>query len=269
MTPEWLSHSALNQYLTCSYQYKLARIDENPKPPAWFFLGGSAVHLATQRMDERNTYPYSEDQLNHIWSEAFNEVIAQAYEAWPEDSQWRTVGRPTHAWPNGQRYEYWDLRGRTAVKAWQDWRISTKPVMGDPTHVEEEVQFVLPSGIVLKGYIDRIYKDPHGERYFPLDLKTGTKRPESPLQLAFYRHGIKEALGLPVTDFGLWWMAKDVMAYDVKIDHITLLDLDYYAQQYFKGVENEVFIPNLGGSCYMCPFTDKCFAHPNFKGDKA
>jgi putative RecB family exonuclease len=269
MTPEWLSHSALNQYLICSEQYRLARVEKKPEPPAWFLLGGSAVHLATQRMDERDQYPYSEDQIMHLWSEAFNEVIAEAYAAWPEDRQWRQVGKPTQAWPNGQRYEYWNLRGIDAVKAWHDWRIASRPLMGDPTHVEEEVEFTLTSGLIVKGYVDRIYKDPDRECYFPLDIKTGTKRPNSPLQLAFYRHGIKEALGLEVADFGCWWMAKDAQAFDVPIGHITLADLDKITTAYFKGVENEVFIPNLGDACWMCPFTEYCHVHPNFKGDKA
>jgi hypothetical protein len=252
--PDWLSHSALSQYLACSYQFKLQRIDELPQAPAWFFIGGSAVHLATQRMDERNAYPYSEDQLRHIWSEAFDEEIAKAY-----------VGRPTAKWPDGQRYKYWDDRGYSAVKAWHEWRGVSREAYGDPTHIEEEVEFQLPSGIIVKGYIDRVFK--WNDTFFPLDIKTGTRRPSSPIQLALYRLGIAKKLDLPAAPFGAWWMGKDGQEYTVALDHISLYDIDYYAQQFVKGVEQEVFIPSLGDACFNCPFTKQCFAHPDYEGE--
>lgn len=263
MTPEYLSHSALNQYLNCSWQYKLERVDKLPTPPAWFFIGGSAVHLATQRMDERQAYPYSEDQLLHIWSEAYDELINEAYLAWPEDGQWRQAGRVSAVWPEGQRYIYWDQRGQAAVKAWHDFVTTLDPVFES---IEEELFVPLPSGIVYKGYVDRVESTEGG--LLPLDIKTGTKRPSSLLQLGLYRVGLQ--LKHPhwtMSDDGAWWMAKDSAAYYNDISHITLDRIDRYAQTYVKGVREEIFIPTIGDSCRTCPFTKQCFAHPDYEGD--
>ncbi len=265
VTPEWMSHSALSQYLQCSWQYKLERVDKVTTPPAWFFIGGTAVHLATARMDEKDQYPYSDDQLEFLWSEAFNETIAEAYQEWPDDKDWRQAGRPSRAWPEGQRYKYWNLRGIAAVKAWQDWRLRTQgelPVVG----IELPFEFDLPSGIKVKGIIDRVHalSGVASPVVVPLDIKTGTKRPQSPMQLAIYRQGLINRIGPEqVGDKAFWWMGKDGEAFEVPVGHIGLNEMDRYAQAYMRGVENEVFIPNIGDACFMCPFTDVCFAKGN------
>jgi hypothetical protein len=213
-------------------------------------------------MDERNAYPYSDDQLEYIWSEAFNETIAEAYEEWPKDSEWRQAGRPSAAWPDGQRYRYWNQRGIAAVKAWQQWRMETNerlPVVG----IELPFEFDLPSGIKVKGIIDRVHalSGVANPVVAPLDIKTGTKRPASPMQLAIYRHGLISKLGADqVSDVGFWWMGKDGREFEVSIGHLGLEQIDQYAQAYVRGVENEVFIPNVGDACFMCPFTSRCFA---------
>lgn len=260
MKLEWVSHSSLQQYLNCSWQFKLERLDKVPAPPAWFFLGGTAVHLATARMDEKNTYPYTDDQLEYIWSEAFNETIAEAYEEWPDDTQWRQAGRPSAAWPEGQRYKYWNERGIKAVKAWHRWRLETNarfPVVA----VELPVEFETLGGVKVRGIIDRVHALQEAESLvvFPLDIKTGTKRPASPMQLAIYRQALIQR-GLDVADFGAWWMGKDEAHFEVPVSHIGAEEIDAYAQALVKGVENEVFLPNVGDACFMCPFTKQCFA---------
>lgn len=254
--PPYISHSALSQYLRCGNQYKLERIDKIPTPPAWYFLGGKAVHLATQWMDERDAYPYSDNQLSHLWSEAYDLEIDQAYREWPEDSEWLQAGRRG----TEQGYTYWDLRGNMCVKAWHDWRISPdRSLVLDS--IEEEIEVTLPSGIILKGYIDRVFCDPDTAERSVLDIKTATKRPGSPLQLGFYKVGYElKHPGRKVAS-GAWWMAKDGREFVQNISHITLATLDEYARRYYRGVEQEVFIPNLGDACFFCAVKSHCFAY--------
>lgn len=261
-TPEWVSHSALAQYLRCGEQYRLERIEKVPHPPAWYFIGGKAVHLATQWMDERDAYPYTDNQLAHLWSEAYDEEISKAFQEWPDDAEWLQAGRRGAE----QGYTYWDLRGLLAVVAWQAWRQDPENTF-DIVSIEEDVEVSLPSGIILKGYIDRVLHDQSwvydGDQRLAhvLDIKTGTKRPASPLQLGFYKIGYEAKHPDRHVMGGSWWMAKDGKAFEVDISHITVDTLDRYATKYFKGVEQKVFIPNLGDACFFCPFKKECFAY--------
>lgn len=262
--PPYLSHSALSQYLRCSEQYRLERVEKIPTPPAWYFIGGRAVHLATQWMDERNEYPYSEDQLAYLWSQAYDKEIGESFEEWPEDEEWLRVGRRGQE----QGYLYWDMKGLLCVKAWQEWRMSPEGSL-ELVGIEREIELPLPSGITLKGYIDRIFADTDGESVHVLDLKTSTKRPASPLQLGFYKVGLElgfaKEFGVPHFDgfvkSGSYWMAKDAKAFPQKIKHFTVDVIDRYAQKFFKGVQGDVFLPNLGDACFFCAVKDHCFAY--------
>lgn len=255
--PPYLSHSALSQYLRCSEQYRLERVEKIPTPPAWYFIGGRAVHLATQWMDERNEYPYSEDQLAYLWSQAYDKEIGESFEEWPEDEEWLRVGRRGQE----QGYIYWDMKGLLCVKAWQEWRLANPDLV--ISMIEEEIEVPLPSGIILKGFIDRVvYEAGKLEQGVSvLDIKTSTKRPGSPMQLGGYKVGLElKYPGSTIKD-GAWWMAKDAKAFPQKINHFTVDVLDRYAQKFFKGVQGDVFLPNLGDACFFCAVKDHCFAY--------
>jgi len=259
--PKYVSNSALSQYLRCSEQYRLERIEKIPTPPAWYFIGGKAVHLATQWMDEKNEYPYSDNHLEHLWSQAYDQEISEAFTDWPQDDEWLQAGRRG----SEQGYAYWDARGIAAVKAWHEWRNVPERSM-EIDSIEEEIEVELPSGIVLKGFIDRVFRNPDPESrqfgYHVLDIKSGTKRPSSALQLGFYKVGYEiKHPGRKVVS-GAWWMAKDAKEFVVPIDHITIEMLDEWAQSYYRGVEHEVFIPNVGDACFFCAVKDHCAAYP-------
>lgn len=260
-TPPYISHSALAQYLRCSNQYRLERIEKIPTPPAWYFIGGKAVHLATEWMDKKDGYPYTDNQLEFLWSQAYDQEIAQAFEEWPEDGEWLQAGRRG----SEQGYAYWDARGEAAVKAWHAWRNTPERSM-EIVGIEEEIEVELPSGIVLKGYIDRVFENSNPESqqfgHHVLDVKTGTKRPSSPFQLGFYKVGYELKYPGRIVKSGAWWMAKDGKEFVVPIDHITVGLLDEWAQAYYRGVENEVFIPNVGDACFFCSVRSSCSAQP-------
>jgi hypothetical protein len=55
-TPEaktHLSYSALSDYLRCGKLYQLKRLIGLPERPAWWNLGGHAVHSATEAFDRQ------------------------------------------------------------------------------------------------------------------------------------------------------------------------------------------------------------------------
>jgi ATP-dependent helicase/DNAse subunit B len=49
--PEHASYSSITTWLACGYQYYLSRIQKVAEQPAVWFIGGSAVHRATEQYD--------------------------------------------------------------------------------------------------------------------------------------------------------------------------------------------------------------------------
>jgi hypothetical protein len=50
--PEYISYSQYETYLSCGEKYRLSRIEQVPEQPAWYLIGGSAVHEATEAYDK-------------------------------------------------------------------------------------------------------------------------------------------------------------------------------------------------------------------------
>lgn len=42
--PAHISHSQVSTYLSCAKRYYLEKVVNVPQVPAWWFVGGSAVH---------------------------------------------------------------------------------------------------------------------------------------------------------------------------------------------------------------------------------
>jgi hypothetical protein len=53
LLPPHLSYSALTDYTKCGKLYQLNRVLKLPERPAWWSLGGRAVHAATEAHDRR------------------------------------------------------------------------------------------------------------------------------------------------------------------------------------------------------------------------
>jgi putative RecB family exonuclease len=51
-TPDYISYSQYETYLSCGEKYRLSRIVKVPEQPAWYLIGGSAVHEATEAYDK-------------------------------------------------------------------------------------------------------------------------------------------------------------------------------------------------------------------------
>lgn len=48
-----VSYSAMNDWLKCGKFYQLKRLLQLPEKPAWWNVGGHAVHTATEMYDRR------------------------------------------------------------------------------------------------------------------------------------------------------------------------------------------------------------------------
>lgn len=50
--PGYVSHSQLTTWLSCGWQYYLTKVNNVDEEPAWWFVGGSALHEATELYDK-------------------------------------------------------------------------------------------------------------------------------------------------------------------------------------------------------------------------
>lgn len=254
--PEYVSKSQINGFLRCGKQYELERVVKVPTPPTWYFIGGTAVHKATERLDQEKMDSWSADRIEHLWSQAYGEEIDEAYRIWPEDRDWLKFGRVSRNNKDGQGFRYWNERGRSALMAWADWRRSNRDTM-HLVSIEEE--FLVPiGGVQVRGFIDRVFQSrDHG--YYVVDIKNGSKRPDSPLELAIYKHGweIKhEATG--AVGLGGFWMGKDGELFPQELEPYTIPLLSGLIEKYLDAVANNTFLPRVSGDCFNCPVKSAC-----------
>lgn len=49
--PSYISYSQFSTWLDCGEKYRLTRVVQVSEDPAWFLVGGKAVHTATEAID--------------------------------------------------------------------------------------------------------------------------------------------------------------------------------------------------------------------------
>jgi hypothetical protein len=243
------SHSSINSYLYCGKAFELEKIKKYESPPAWWLLGGSAVHTATEWLDT-DGWDGSPEEAFHY---AFHLECQEARESgWEDDSQWRMAGYGN----NKQGYEHWAHKGPLYVRQWAELAWCDN---WDSTLVELDVSTVLPSGIEIRGFVDRVGMDHTRGMYEIIDMKTSTSRPESDQQLGIY--SVLVELALPGVSFGKAsnYMFKDNEFYEMDVSNWTLDTVDKLAQEWKNGVEASVFLPSRGSKCFRCGVADACY----------
>jgi len=252
--PEHTSHSAINSYLRCGKAYELGKLGVK-EPPAWWLLGGSAVHTATEWLDTNDWDGSPEEAFLY----AFHLECQEARESgWDDESQWRKAGYGARA----QGYEHWMEQGPRYVKQWASHGALF-------SEVEYDVSTTLPSGIKIKAYVDRVEVSPEGVDV--IDLKTGSTRPDSDQQLGIYSvltlHKLNQDTKYTVPDMRVGhqlhgaynYMFKDDEFYEMDVSNWTLDTVDKIAQEWYRGLESGVFLPNRGKQCGTCGVARGCF----------
>lgn len=237
--PAHASHSAINNFLRCGKAYELDKLGVT-EAPAWWLLGGSAVHKATEWLDKDEW----DDAPEMAFHQAFADEIEQALKREPNQDAWRKAGYGARA----QGYEHWIQQGPRYVKQWADRGFTWD-------HVELDVSTTLPSGITIKAYVDRVREI--DDFNFIYDLKTGSTRPDSDQQLGIYSVLVREKLGLPVWAFN--YMFKDDEFYEMDVSNWNIHTLDKMATEWYSGIESAIFLPNRGKQCGTCGVSAACF----------
>lgn len=256
--PEHASYSSITSWSRCGEAWRLQKIEKVTEQPAWYSAGGSAFHSATEAYD-LSPDPATFD-VEAEWEKAFQARIADT--PTPEGLSWRTGGRASKEWPNKEDDAWWNHHGPQMIKEYISWRAgsgwSLWHINGEPA--VESGFTPTADDVVVKMFIDRIMVTPTGELVI-VDLKTGKMKPQDGgLQLAFYRWGIKQVLGVDI-QYGAYYMARNGIL--TELMDLAKFDNDYIesmVSRYWNAITHDVYVPNTSncGTCgvaYACKFS--------------
>jgi putative RecB family exonuclease len=156
-----LSPSRAGDFMTCPLLYRFRVIDRLPEPPSPAAARGTLVHAVLERLfDEpaaRRTPQTAQDLLAPQWDRLVGEEpeLAGLFDDDQERSVWLTEAR-------AMLDRYFTLEDPTRL---------------EPRHREHAVEAVLESGLLLRGYIDRLDVRADGEIRI-VDYKTGSSPKE-------------------------------------------------------------------------------------------
>lgn len=275
-----VSYSTLDQWFTCPHRVELAKIQKAPQTPAWWFAGGSAVHTATENYDrwtlldpvERGRF-----SVSLAFQTAFEIEVQEIREKEPDETKWRSAG-PKDA---PETYDRWMKNGPLFVSNYIKWRRSTEyqiwtgeyaldPGITDETgkFTEQEVGIEIDLSFTpktcdreIKAYADRIFWHPGLEQIHIIDLKTGTRGPNSPLQFGTYAAGLMARFGVKAAT-GMAFMNREGKPGKA-------FDLAKYTPEYIgrlygalsRAVDARVFPAHKGSACRMCDVGSSCYAN--------
>lgn len=253
-----LSYSSYSTALECLKKFQLSRIQRAPSIPAWWFVGGSAVHAATEHYDRMAVNAQERAfRLGSVWEVLFGKEIEEVKKAEPDEKKWRS---------GKERYKEWNEIGPQLVQAYIDWRrrvpyqIWTTPD-GEPA-IELDVSGHLPGcDMEIKAYIDRVFVDPVLNSMPVVDIKSGKTKPDSALQFGVYRALLEAKYGIQ-PEIGAAWMAREGGL--GKPWSLAKYTPEYTGRQLGKLeqiVKAGAFTPHVGGHCWGCDVKDACYAY--------
>lgn len=275
--PPHFSYSSLSSYMQCGERYRLEKIARVPEVPSWWFLGGRAVHTLTEMYDcEVGLYPekFQERGLDQLWQVTFNAEVEAQKAKFPDVSTWRTAGKSKKK-PDGEDYLAWMDLGPQFVRnyiAWRQetpWQLWDGAITGfDPDTgaydsfgpaVELPLEFDI-GGWKSKGSIDRVFWAANGEDLIVTDLKTGSRMPDSDLQLGMYAVGMEVQYG-ERPKWGVFYNPRqNKMSQIYDLSNYTVDSIGQMGVQFKSAIQNKIFLPHKSVLCNYCPVNTGCSA---------
>lgn len=171
MKPLALSPSRANDYLQCPLKYRLRAIDRIPEPKTEAQVTGTLVHAVLEEMHawprEERTYPAAVKRIKPAWQKML-------------------IDDSSCADPIADEYALFVV-ARSLLRGY----FEMENPHGFDSHAQEMyVDAVLPNGVPVRGFIDRVDIAPTGEIRV-VDYKTGKKpsprfSDEAKFQMRFY-----------------------------------------------------------------------------------
>ena len=254
----YVSHSALNTWLSCGWQFYLSRIQKVPEAPSYWLAGGKSVHESTELFDRLY---YGTEKIFDPTA-AFTEAWERNFKDADNGMEWRAGGRATKAYPNKEDASWWLEAGPKMVDFWTQFRNDSGFTMwqtpdGQPaieTELNQEV-----GGVPIKAFLDRLMVAPTGELVI-VDIKTSSKEPASLTQLGIYAILVEKTFGVRPS-LGSYFMARTgELTQPENLDRYTEARLGSWAKGFELAMENKIFIPSVGFMCGTCSVNNACYA---------
>jgi len=197
-----------------------------------------------------------------MWEESFLEQIAEVEaKSGTNPTDWRVGGRSSKANPDKENKVWWDENGRKMfydfINAWSEsgfeiW-VSPQGVPGI------EIAFNNNFGDVpVRGFADAVVKV--GNEVAVIDFKTGSYMPDSSIQLGVYASLMEMQFGFRPTK-GYYYSARKAQFIESPgLERWSIPVLTELFAQFERGIQNEIFLPNIGMSCSTCGVKDYCYA---------
>ena len=189
--PLALSPSRASDYKRCPLQYRFRAIDRLPEPSTEAQVKGTLVHAVLEEMfswpREERTYPAAVKRLKPTWEQV-------------------RIDDPTCAVPVEDDYQML-VDARTLLRGY----FTMENPLGFDAHAQEmPVDFTLPNGVPVRGFIDRVDIAQTGEVRV-VDYKTGKKplprySQDAQFQMRFYALVYWRLFGVVPTQLKLMYL---------------------------------------------------------------
>jgi RecB family exonuclease len=148
-----------------------------------------------------------------------------------------------------QTSAYWHWSQSNLFDIWQS-----------PDGPAVELQFsIVLGGVKVVGFIDQVLELPDGDLWVR-DIKTGSKLPNSPLQLGVYAEAVEQTYGIRPR-WGDYFMCKNnAPTKPFDLDGYTAARLGRWFARLDRAINAGVFIPNPGDACRVCSVSQYCDA---------
>lgn len=250
------SYSQLHTWHECPELFRLERIVRVPVPQALWFPAGTTVHAVTEEHDRRvfaGDAGLSEGQISRLWRERFTSEVAALREIEPDVTKWRMSkqGKSTE-----ENLAWWNEHGPRLCHEYVKWRQANPRLKlwsltdGEPAiELKMETHF---GGVPFVGYIDRVFRDVDTGALLVVDIKSGSRMPETSLQMGTYGQAIDQEYGVPVWYGAFYDARKACLAGPYPLDRWTA---DYLGEL-FADMDAKIaagqFTPNIGRHCNWC-----------------
>lgn len=197
-----------------------------------------------------------------IWRESFDaEIETVQSKSGSNPFDWRRGGRSTKENPNKEDGNWWDENGeRMFFDFINAWQASGFEIWVSPEGVPGiEIGFNnLFGDVPIKAFADAVVMS--GNELTVIDFKTGSYMPDSSLQLGVYASLMEMQFGVRPTK-GYYYSARKAQFIESPgIERWTIPVLTEMFRQFNLGIENKIFLPNIGMSCGTCGVKEYCYA---------